>query len=813
MLKSQQHKGKVVFFKNTEGIIESDHIPSQVIFSIDDCILTDSIKTDVIVEFELFFINNSYCAKKIRVAQSTTMPGQVKQSKSPYHLENTSEFAFALHYIENKLKNIVSISNRFENPELIEDTAENFTKVIEDILYGEEPNIQTADIEDFNSNKASNPTSNRQDRDYWKDSFCMEEFGSSIEAFLSSKPSKGKKRYDFVWNEWNLEKQQTFTRGYLNENFSYSYIDKGETEQTHVYKQAPPNPVWSLTPIVQKGSTFFLSKAPVNQIAQSSYVPSLPPLLDIESTANRVLDPSLKSNEWQREVDAKRIIKISNFIAESGNIIANTPMIFIKDSSAASIENNELTIHFDKFLKLEKTGVNTGKLIDRKRRAKKDENGNIVYDDYRPLWLIDGQHRIKGIHRNEDEHQIEVPIIIFPSEFGMDATAKVFAEINTLQKKLDPLHELFMQHRFYIDHTNVKRKFLNYTRTTLFDAEKEGWAAEWEHSRANHLSYEILALLAKDGPLKDRIQFLKQNKRDNRLLVKADQWVNYARDWFFNAFRYRGEEIDNYLAIPDETIEMSLRELFFKEVKNYFDAWVQTCNHDEWTDNKNRWTNSSQNKSLLEKQTHFIILIELFNLTHRLAKEKKRECHEPGILRVSDFARILTPFKYVDWIHTDIINTYPGSGEKGRRSLEAWMSDALISGVQRNQDEVLDSNIKSKPGAGITSFLAHPEIEVSSSHSWPSKNNPIIVKSKRPWNARYVSKWDVWAMQHSGEEIQVIETKLKVSKHMPPLMARCSIGHQKIMDDSLKLRIRVSWFNSHVNPGVSEIFISNPNIG
>ena len=81
-------------------------------------------------------------------------------------------------------------------------------------------------------------------------------------------------------------------------------------------------------------------------------------------------------------------------------------------------------------------------------------------DDY--YIIIDGQHRLRGIHQNEDMQEIEIPIIIFPKEFNSTNTAKIFAEINTLQKKLDPLHELFMQHKFCIDHVNIKRKFIDY---------------------------------------------------------------------------------------------------------------------------------------------------------------------------------------------------------------------------------------------------------------------------------------------------------------------------------------------------------------
>ena len=45
---------------------------------------------------------------------------------------------------------------------------------------------------------------------------------------------------------------------------------------------------------------------------------------------------------------------------------------------------------------------------------------------------------------------MQIPIIMFTDSFSLNQSAKVFAEINTLQRKLAPLHTLFMQHRFMI---------------------------------------------------------------------------------------------------------------------------------------------------------------------------------------------------------------------------------------------------------------------------------------------------------------------------------------------------------------------------
>ena len=42
---------------------------------------------------------------------------------------------------------------------------------------------------------------------------------------------------------------------------------------------------------------------------------------------------------------------------------------------------------------------------------------------------------------------------------------------------------------------------------TLFKMSEADWANDWEHSRANHLAYELLSKLAMEGPLKDKVLF------------------------------------------------------------------------------------------------------------------------------------------------------------------------------------------------------------------------------------------------------------------------------------------------------------------
>jgi DGQHR domain-containing protein len=740
-------------------------------------------------------------------------PALVKKptKKLKYFFDSEIDLLMGFKHIKEKLEIQKSKANsNYEDSEDVIDKIDELLDVVNDILNGPFPNYENVRVEDINYSENKGLNLKRSDINYWRDSFSLHEFASEVEGISEREIDKGRQKdFTIVWHEWKDKERQIFHAGYVKGYFNYSFIEKGSKEQTSVYDTPPPPTKWILNKIKQKGYVFYITSAPVREIAQSSSVPALPPKLGVIETAERILDKNRNNKEWQREIDPQRIRKIQQFIGESNNIIANTPMLFINDDSSITINNNELIIDFSKFLKIQESGEFKGKYIDRKLAPLKDEFGNDVYEDYRPFWIIDGQHRVRGVHLNENEQDLVIPLIIFPKDFSMSQTAKVFAEINTLQKKLNPLHELFMQHRFSIDHpTNIKRKFKDYKITSLENCESLGWTHEdWIHSRANHLAYEVLARLAKNGPLKNRVQFLPQNEDNYIIYVTADQWVNYARTLFERkCYKFIHGDVLDYIYKPtDKETKTDLIDIFYAEMNNYFKAWVEICNHKEWPDKKDRWVDGVRGKALIQRKTHFIILIELYGLVIDLAKTYKKSKDLGGIISVNEFKEILKPFKWVDWTDKDLENTFPGSGEKGRRSLEAWMADAIINGIQYPADLVKNQNIKSQAGKGITSVLDIPNLEIISKNKWPEKNKPVLFKSTRPWNARYECSWKV------EDENQDTKTELKVStsKHLAPMDAEFALKHENYMDDPnfKELSIRVDWKNSHTHTGKKVIKI------
>ena len=648
-------------------------------------------------------------------------------------------------------------------------------------------------------------------RDWGRD-FDLQVFGSELEEVTSLTPDKGsKKSYEIVWGEWRDKKKQIFHSGYDEGFFNHSYLNPGESEAISVYDLPPPKAEWELIEINQKDQTFYLSSAPVKEISQASTVPSIPPVLGVVESAERVLDKKRGKSEWQRIVDVSRLRKIQNFINFQQNIIANSIMLFVNDTECIDISNGKLTIHFDKFLKKMNQGEHEGKFIDRIEEDDKDEFGNKVFTDFRPFWIIDGQHRVRGIQKSDKMNSIKIPVVIFPNNFKPGQTAKLFAEINTLQKPLDGLHELFMQHRFSIDSTNVKRKFIDFRAITIEQASKKGIDQDWLHSRANHLAYETLAKLARTGPLKGRVRFLPQNKDSQSYFVSADQWVNYARTWFttFGCYGYSNDDINSYVLEPSEEEKaQTIDDIFFEEIKNYFTAWVEISNHSDWDDSKQRWPLKGNKKALIQKKTFFIILLEIFPLVRELTFKSKSESKGKGLIAIEEFKETLKPFKWVDWIHKDIEAAFPGSGEKGRRSLEAWMCDALLHGQQYDVESIMDSKLCSKQGRGINAPLAEPAIEVKSEVEWPVKDSPLVIVSKRPFNARYDSNWEI---KNQNDDV-IFTKKSATKKHGMPELAEIKIDYNMVKGKGYEsLKIRVDWENAHsVNTGHNSILVRKP---
>ena len=426
-------------------------------------------------------------------------------------------------------------------------------------------------------------------------------------------------------------------------------------------------------------------------------------------------------------------------------------------------EDGVVTIDFGKFLKKVTDGVFMDHWFD-------DETMELNAD-LRPMWLIDGQHRTRGLSQSETGSDMEIPIILFTDEFSLNESAKVFAEINTLQRPLAPLHTLFMQHRFKIPTSGGKRDFRPWANN-----DDETW-----DSRQNSLSYECAGWLSshQGGPLFNRIKILEANQ-PKFTIIKANSWVDYSRYWFKS--QPYGPDCD-----------MSAEQMF-QEVENYFQAFVNTCNHREWPGEnpRPRWSPNSNHKGLLQMHSTSRVLLDIYG---DVWEKAAMGCDE-AIIPVSRFEEILEPFYWVDWLDADLLDRYHGSGEVPRTALRVWMKAAIQEGTKYEFDQVMAKNLKSMPGRGILSAPADSEVTIISPNEWPvdEKNGAVVLISERPEHALATSRWTVTDSQGKewgptgGHKVQAKTEGVATFK----------LKYESWMERVDSINVKVQW--SNVNP-------------
>ena len=590
----------------------------------------------------------------------------------------------------------------------------------------------------------------------------------------------------FQWGEWRLNKNRKITGddgkplGYSDE-LSAVVAPQGGNSTIQVYHSIPEAISWTLTEIQQKKVKFLIGKAKVSEINATCTVPALPEELDSQSTGLRVLDRTLAQDEWQRRVNAKRILSIAEFINSPNNIIANSAILFCppERGSVSFGEQGKVTVDFEKFLRPLAHKNDTWNYSDHDMTEQ-------APGDLRPLWLIDGQHRTRGLAQSSSGCNLEIPIILFTDEFSLMESAKVFAEINTLQQKLDALHTLFMQHRFQIPSPNKKRDFRPYDINN---------ADTWS-SRQNHLAYECAGWLAshEGGPLYGRIKILEPNQ-PRFTIIKANSWVDYSRSWYSESGPYNTE-----CDMLDEEI--------FQEVENYFQAFVNISNHEGWVDADGnpepRWSPNSRNKGLMQFHSTSRVLLDIYNTVWEKARLKTRK----KIIPTKVFEEVLSPLKWADWRDDDVQARYKGSGERPRTSLRIWVETAIKHGEQYSLDQVMSRSLKSQPGRGLLAPPSDATIEVLSPQQWPSDGvgNEVILVSSRPAHALKTGRWTI---KDSSGKMRNPSGGFKIQAGNEDI-SQIKIKWEPYIDNVHSLLVRVEWSNVNSPDGHGEITLTRP---
>jgi hypothetical protein len=525
---------------------------------------------------------------------------------------------------------------------------------------------------------------------------------------------------NFAPDYWLWDYEIGLNHGYSEKHKSL-FQSKQNPSGRHTYKSKPPQIKWPLTKVVQLGSvTYYIAIVTMNQIDAVATVPSIKKGLSTKYASGRVLNRNLGTNQWQRNLDPQRILKIGKFLDNTENGIANAPMIFAPENDSVIFEKcsegyyKSITIDFDF---LEQDGKDNSLLCDHR--------GLI---DKRPLQIIDGQHRIRGAMRSKRGKELLIPLLIFPPEIEPKGAAKYFAEINTLSEPLNVLHEIHMRHKFQLTSTKAKMDYAPYDGTD-----------NTFRSRANNLAYEAAAYCNQySDSMESLIKILEENDEKNHI-IPADKWVEFSYQWFMPGGPY-GPKNDKISTDQED---------WFEEITHFFDAFMNLCNTG-WEDGKKRWLcydrlkakDTGGNRPYIQyKTTIRALMLQLSAVTNKIRNTGYNE----NIISVERFEAALNPLGNIDWLDRRIKSAFlpKSGGEYAWKCLRQWFSDALYRGELNpySKQIVMSEEIHSESGKGILSFPKKGDTWFEDpNHKWPTEGKPVRIISKRPINAYDVAE-------------------------------------------------------------------------
>lgn len=176
----------------------------------------------------------------------------------------------------------------------------------------------------------------------------------------------------------------------------------------------------------------YIGFARADDIARVSAAPSF-----TISTSNQQIAHNLTAQpvrDWQRPIDTIRVGKIAETFDNTGALMPN-PVLLARNAFV----NGGVTISPKSV-----QGFASGTYI-----VKIDEAAQA--EEQRPLWILDGQHRISGLSQSLQADNT-VPLVLLLNDaaglYTSPMLANIFAQVTTAATKLDDLHNEWLTYAF-----------------------------------------------------------------------------------------------------------------------------------------------------------------------------------------------------------------------------------------------------------------------------------------------------------------------------------------------------------------------------
>jgi hypothetical protein len=173
----------------------------------------------------------------------------------------------------------------------------------------------------------------------------------------------------------------------------------------------------------------FMSAADILAVAE---VPAFSALTPHDAIAGNVMNPPIR--EWQRPIEMERVTQISRTFNDTGELMPNPVLLAENVAGNCPIPTVQARMV---------GGFQTG-MVD-------IQLAGPSAGQAKPLWVLDGQHRINGLSASLQSNNM-VPVVILlnhgGSHYSGPLLAKLFAQVTTTAHKLDELHNEWLTFAF-----------------------------------------------------------------------------------------------------------------------------------------------------------------------------------------------------------------------------------------------------------------------------------------------------------------------------------------------------------------------------
>lgn len=488
-----------------------------------------------------------------------------------------------------------------------------------------------------------------------------------------------------------------------------------------------------VTEFKQSGLTHHFGVISLGMADAICRVPALPAATDSLEICRRTLNDDV-TEQYQRPLEFERIGNIETFLASSPTIV-NPVILEISKSSLA--DGSAKIVGEGIFKKLE---IDMQRIEHIKNTLKDVDFSKGV--DYRPIDLVDGQHRIRSSRLSANAMNMLIPFVVVDPEYE-GGGGRIFAEINVQSNDLTDLHKLHLRyvlklasHLSHEDFGHVPENYINNIETFSKELSKT-----YERRFANRMAYKVGARMSlnKTSPLHDMIRFFGEGKTEVKKVIDAYEWIAHCNPWVLQFPELAKSEDD-----------------FVRTVQNYFQAWKITANIDPKTnisyhdsDENNRWGKGSGNSdtstlySKLFNKVMFKSIMALFPLTYKMSEMNINSTDKE---MVEAFLEILKPCRPIDGLDLKAweIIMQPGPSANDRENhIYQWMSWAIYDynktgelvepELAWNVDDGETTDVLSAPGQGFFSpvnseyFSGTLKVEGISEDYWEGLNQARIT--------------------------------------------------------------------------------------